>query len=173
MSPVQAGHRISLTYDLHTVVGVARAPTEAYYGAMEDIVSDLQQNVQDWGVMESDGVVPSNTPLLLAFGDISGNTPLTSRSKLQAVKELDEVAQGVLGLYFAEVYVRLGPAGQTPHVQLKAVTSIQGTSVPPMVELPVTVDNMPEHGEITQAMQFMGLNTSLVKVRHHRHLNKT
>jgi hypothetical protein len=42
--------------------------------------------------------------LLLAFSDISGNTPLSSRSKLQVVKELDEMAQGVLGLYFAEVH---------------------------------------------------------------------
>jgi hypothetical protein len=154
-------------------VGVARAPTEAYYGTMEDIISELQQSIQAWGVMESHGTVSLNTPLLLAYTDVSGNTPLTSRSKIQAIKELDEVAQGVLSLYFAEAYIRLGPAGQTPHVQLKAVTTTKGTPVPPMVELLVTVDNVPEHHEIIQAMRFMGLNTSLVKVRHHRHLNTT
>jgi hypothetical protein len=60
------------------------------------IVHYYHRNVQDWGVMESHGTFPSNTPLLLAFTDISGNTPLTRWSKLQAVKELDEDAEAAL-----------------------------------------------------------------------------
>jgi hypothetical protein len=57
------------------------------------------------------------TPCLVIYSQDHRDPPRSVFNKLQAVKELDEWEQGILGIYFAEILVQMANTSQNPTIQ--------------------------------------------------------